>query len=41
MARGRSLQIETLEPRQLLTTVTLGSHADTNIEESGPNDIEG
>jgi len=38
---GRSLQFESLEPRQLLTTVTLGSHADTNIEESGPNDIEG
>lgn len=38
---GRSLQFESLEPRQLLTTVTLGAHADTNIEESGPNDIEG
>lgn len=38
---GRSLQFESLEPRQLLTTLTLGAHADTNIEESGPNDIEG
>ncbi|MEO2044957.1 MAG: hypothetical protein ABGX16_00100 [Pirellulales bacterium] len=38
---GRTLQFESLEPRQLLTAVTLGAHADTNIEESGPNDIEG
>ena len=40
-SRNRTLRLEQLEPRQLLAVVTLNADADTNIEESGPNDIEG